>query len=76
MAHLKNQSRSAFEASARSAHGGRVRSGVGAVGSTGSASSVRFGSNRIHGKTTTDKTGGFKQKPRLSSSQTIDNSGS
>ena len=71
MPHLTKQSRSAFVASARRAHGGRVNPSTGAVGGSGQSSSTLSGSS---GKS--DKTGGFKQKPRLSSSQTITNEGS
>ena len=68
---LKKQSRSAFVAAARSAHGGRINPSAGAVGGSGQSYDKLSGSS---GKS--DKTGGFKQKPRLSSSQTITNEGS
>ena len=71
MPNLTKQSRSAFTSSARRAHSGRVNPSAGAVGGSGQKFGKLSGSSGA-----SDKTGGFKQKPRLSSSQTITNEGS
>ena len=71
MSNLTKQSRSGFVASARRAHGGRVNPSAGAVGGSGQSYDKLSGSSGA-----SDKTGGFKQKARLSSSQTITNEGS
>lgn len=65
--------REGFTKAAKRAHSGRVNPSAGAVGSYGSATSTRFGSNR---NTNGSKTGGLKQEPRTSTVQKFGKRGS